>query len=440
MENTELLKLAEKFCKYGKDKGASQVQISIYDGKDFSCEVREGRIEKLEQAMSGSASIKVIVDKKTATAGTSDLKENTLEDTIIKAIERAKYSGSDEFAGLPLEYGNKADINTLDLYCKNLNTMPIDDKIEYAKKMEKKLISDKRIKSCTGAGVGTSISHKILANSNGFSGEYKSTLFSGSVSAQAGSGDNIQEGYWSESTRKKKYLVPPEKVADVAIERVTRLVGAQKVKTQTVPIVFDPQMSASLIGFLISCLYGSSIYMKQSFLVDKIGQQIANKNLSIYDNGTMPHLLGSRPWDAEGVSTGDTTIIKNGVLNTYLLDTYSAKKLNMKSTGHAGGVSNCYVEPGKSTPEEIIKSVKNGLYLTNTIGQGTVPTSGDISKGAFGLWIENGKLTYPVNEITFTGKLGDMLQNIEMIGNDLTFRGSISAPTIKINNLSISGT
>lgn len=439
MEDKGYLKLAEKFCKYGKDKGASEIQISIYDGKDFSCECREGNIEQLEQANTSSANIKVIVNQQTATANTSDLSDNTLEDTILKAIERAKYSSKDEFAGLPTRFAAKPNVEDLDIYCKDIDNMEASEKINYAKKIEKVALSDKRIKNSGGSSCSTGVSYRILANSNGFSGQYQSTYFSAGVSLQAGTKDEFQEDYWYESTRKKQYIPAPEKIAQTAIERVTRLVGARKVKSQVVPIVFDPQMAGSLIGFLISCLYGSSIYMKQSFLVDKLGEQIAAPELNIYDNAHLPHLSGTRPWDSEGTIMENTPIIQKGVLKSYLLDTYSAKKLNMMSTGHASGISNCYVVPGTASQQEIIKSVGNGLFLTNTIGQGTVPTSGDISKGAFGLWIENGKLTYPVHEITFTGNLGEMLKNIEMIGNDLDMKSSISSPTLKINNVSISG-
>lgn len=439
MENKSYLNLAEKFCKFGKDKGASEIQISIYNGKDFSCECREGNIEKLEQANSSSASIKLIVDNKTATASTSDLSESTFEEAILNAIERAKYSSKDKFAGLPPTTGIKPDIKTLDIFCQDIEKMPTSDKVEYAKNMEKVVLRDTRIKNSGGASVSTSIASRILANSKGFSGEYKSTMFSGGVGVQAGSKDKFYEDYWYESTRKLQNILAPEKIADIAITRVIRLLGAKKIPTQVVPVVFDPQMSASLIGFLISCLYGSSIYMKQSFLVDKLGSQIANSNLSIIDDPTLPHLNGTRPWDSEGTIMKKTEIIKDGVLKTYLLDTYSAKKLDMKSTGHASGISNCYVAPGKVSQDDIIKSVDKGLFLTNTIGQGTVPTTGDISKGASGLWIENGKLTYPVDEITFTGKLSEMLQNIDMIGNDLTMKNSLSSPTLKINNISLSG-
>ena len=224
-----------------------------------------------------------------------------------------------------------------------------------------------------------------------------------------------------------------------AIEQVTRLIGARKVNTQNVPVVFDPQMTAALLGFFRECITGSAIYMNASYLVGKLNTKIASDIVNIYDDPLIPGAIGSRPFDSEGVVSRKNTIIENGILKTYLTDTYSGKKLKMKSTSSASGTSNYYMAAGKTDPKDIIASVKNGLYLTGTIGQGTVPTTGDISKGAYGLWIENGKLSYPVAEITFSGNLITLLNNIEMVGNDLEFNSSTVGPTIKIKDITISG-
>lgn len=439
MENRGYLKLAEKFCKFAKEKGASEVQIYIYAGKDFNCECREGNIEQLDQANTVAADIKVWVDKKSSNAIVSMLSDDVMEHAIIEAIERAKYSSADEFAGLPTSFGTRPNIDSLNIFSKEIENMPTADKIAYAKKMEAFALKDKRIKASGGAACSTSVATKILANSNGFSGEYTGTYFSGGITLQSGNRDKFQEDGWYETVRRKRDIKSPEQIANIAINRVVRLVGARKVKSQIVPVVFDSEIAGSLMAFLLSCLKGNAIYMQQSFLVDKLNKQVANSQLTLIDDPLMPNLVGTRPWDSEGVASKKTPIIENGVLKNYLLDTYSAKKLNMASTGHSGGISNCYVQPGKHSPEEIVKSVKNGLYLTKTIGQGTVPTSGDISKGAFGIWIEDGKFAYPVDEITFTGNLGEMLNNIDMIGNDLAMLSSVNSPTIKINNVSISG-
>jgi PmbA protein len=437
--NDKLLQLADKLAKYGKQKGANEAQISISDGEEFSCECREGNIEKLLQSGSKSASIKVIVDKKVATASSSDLSEDTLKSLIDKAVERAKFSSADEFAGLPEFGATKVDMEKLKLYDESVLKMKAEDKIKFAKELEKIGMADKRIRNSGGSSFSSGVSSHILANSNGFAGAYSETFCSTGLSLQAGEGDNFQEDYWYESAHGLSQIPSAEAIAKKAIHRVTRLIGARKIETQSAELVLEPEMAASLFGFFIQCISGSAVYMKQTFLADKLNQQIAASMLNIYDDPTIPGASGSRPWDGEGVTMNKMPIIEKGVLKNFLLDTYSAKKLNMKSNGHASGVSNFYVEAGKHKPEEIIKSVKKGLYLTRTIGQGTVPTSGDISKGAFGIWIENGELTYPVSEITFTGKLGEMLSNIVMIGDDLNLNRGVCSPTLKIKEISLSG-
>lgn len=438
--DNKTLQFAENMVKFGKQKGAAEIQISIYDGNEFSCECREQTVEKLLQNGSKSASVKVIVDKKVAGASSSDLSESSMQQLIANAIERAKYSSADEYAGLPDDFGTKPDPEKMNLYFESVEKISPEDKIKFAMELEKIGMADKRIRTSGGSSFSTGIGISYLANSKGFSGAYRTSNVSAGLGLQAGEGDDFNEDYWYESSRSFDKLPNAEFIANKAIKRVTRLMGAKKVESQTVPLVLEPEMSSSIIfGFLLQCLSGSSIYMKQSFLVDKLNQKIASDLLTVIDDPTIISGPGSRPWDREGVAMKKTPLIENGILKTYLLDSYSGRKLGMKSTGHASGISNLYIQPGKHSPEEIIKTVKKGLYLTRTIGQGTVPTSGDISKGAFGIWIENGELTYPVSEITFTGNLAEMLNNIEMIGNDPLQNRSIAAPTLKIKEISISG-
>ncbi len=439
MKNENLKNIAEKFVEKAKKFGASECQVSIGSSTNFEVQILNQEIEKLNQAGSKSIAFKVIVDSKVAHASSSDFNEGTLENMLKNAVARAKLTSEDPFSALPEFEKIAVDTNSLGLFDNKIIELDAEKKIAYAKELEKIGLANNQIKVSNGSSYSTTYGETAMANSNGFSGSYKYTYCSAGGGFQSGDGDNLVEDYWYETSLNLAGMKSAQEIADIAVKRVIRMIGGQKVPSQVVPVVFEPSMTSMLLGFLASCINGGSIYMKRSFLTGKLGEQIAGANINIFDDGLLPGKLGTRPFDAEGVPTRKTTIIENGVLKNYLLSTYSAKKLKLKSTGNASGTNNFYLQSGKYSPEEIIKSVKNGLLLTRTIGQGTMPTTGDISKGAYGIWIENGELTKPVSEITFSGNLGDMLKNISMIGNDNDFRRGISGPTIKIDNVSLSG-
>ncbi|NQT27958.1 TldD/PmbA family protein [candidate division KSB1 bacterium] len=435
----QLTGLAESMVAYGKKQGADEVQITISEGSELSIDVRMGNIEKLVEAGSKRLSVKVIKDSKVATASSSDLSKETLNKLMDHAIQRAELASADEFSSLPESQKITADLEALQIYDGSITELAVEKKIEFAKKTESICLADERVKKSYGASYGSFEGTFYLANSNGVSLAYPRTSCSCSIYLQSGDGDNLFDDGWGDATRNLSDLMTPEDIAKTAIHRVTRLIGAKKIETQNVPVIMEPAMTSSLLRFLQQCITGRSIYLKQSFLTDKLCQQIAGKNISIVDDGLLPRGIGSRPFDSEGVPSQKTSLIEQGVLKNYLLDTYASKKLGLPSTGNAGGSTNFYMEAGIHSQEEIIKSVDKGLYLADMIGQGTVPTTGDISRGAFGLWIDNGELTYPVAEITISGNLGTILNQIEMVGNDLEHKDSIEGPTIKIAEMTIGG-
>ncbi|MDI6767581.1 MAG: TldD/PmbA family protein [Bacteroidota bacterium] len=439
MNNDNLLRLAEELVAFGRKKGASQIEVSIRQGSEFSLDVREGEVERLVEAGSKGLSLRLFVEGKMARASSSDLSKETLEKLVENAIERAKLSNSDPLAGLPEKEVISVDIEKLKMWDPAILELQPEEKIAIAKEIEKICLGDKRVKKSYGSSYGTYTGQSFLANSNGFSGSYKRTTCSSGVYLQSGEEPNLFDEGWNDSSRILSELESPEDIAKKAIHRVTRLIGGKKVDTQNVPVVFESPMTASLLSFLFNCINGNSIYLKQSFLAGKIGEKIGSDLVTVTDDGLIPGAAGTKPFDGEGVPTRKTVVIENGVLKNYLMDTYSSKKLNMKSTGNSSGANNFYLSPGKSTPEEIIKSVDKGLFLTGTIGFGLVPTTGDISRGAYGLWIEKGELTYPVAEITFSGNLGQLLKGIEMVGNDVKFKDSITGPTIKVAEMTVGG-
>jgi PmbA protein len=434
-----LLRLSEDLLVYGKSKGATQMEISINDGSEFSVDVREGEIERLVEAGQRSLSLRVFVDGKLASASSSDLSPDTLKGLVANAIERAKVATVDEFAGLPEYEPVAVNPGQLGIYDPAILGMPPEEKIAAARRTEAICLKDKRIKQSHGASFNSAVGEAILANSQGFRSSYQRTECACGVYVQTGEGENLFDEGWYDASVNLGKLKTPEEIAAIAIQRATRLIGGRKIDTQTVPVVFEYPMTASLISFLYSCVSGRNIYLQQSFLAGKIGEKVGNEFITVIDDGLMAGGPGTKPFDDEGVATRKTTVIEKGMMKSYLLDTYAARKLKMKSTGNAGGANNLYLAAGKYTPDEIIKSVDKGLLLTGMIGFGTVPTTGDISRGAVGMWIEKGEISYPVAEITISGNLGSILNDIEMVGNDLNFLRAISGPTIKVPEMTVGG-
>lgn len=431
--------IAEKTVKYARKNGADEVQVNISSGTSFSVDYRDGDVENLLEASSAGLSLKVIVNGKVANASSSDFTDESIKNLTDNAIERARYSSPDKFAKLPDNDVLANNIKDLNLYFPEINSWDARKKINLLAELEKISVADKRIKMSEGSSFHSGSGQVTIANSKGFSNSYdRSNCYYG-IYLQAGSGDEIYEDGWYDSSRSYSGLLSPEQIADKAISRVTRLIGAKKIKTQKAPIIFEPGMTEFLLRFLAQCLYGSSVYMNRTFLAGKIGEKVAGSNINIIDDPLVSAGPGSQPFDNEGVASKKMYMIKNGKLENYFLNNYSALKLGLEPTGNGSGPTNFYLENGNKTQEDIIKSTDKGLLLTKTIGQGLVATTGDISRGAYGMWIENGEITYPVAEITINGNLGNILNNIEMIGNDPIDKHSTKGPTIKVAEMSISG-
>lgn len=439
--NSDLMGLAEKLVAYGRSKGASEVEVSIQETSRFSVNVREQNVERLTEAGNLDLGMRVFVDGKLATAGSQDMSEETLKRLTDNAIARARLGGADPFAGLPEREDVRVQAEDLKIYDPAILELSPESKIEAAKKTEALGLADKRIKVSTGATYNSVIAKTYLANSKGFAGSYKKTYVVCGAGFQAGEGDNLLQDGWYEVSTSAAKLPPPEAIAKKAVERVTRLIGARKVESQNVPVVFEAPVTGSLLlGFLAQCLSGPTLDRRQSFLLDKLGQKIGSGLITIHDDGLLPGGQGTSPFDAEGVPARKTLVMEAGVLKSYLLNTYYGRKLKMASTGNAGGLNNFHMVNGTTKAADIIKSVDKGLLLTGTIGFGRVPTTGDISTGAFGLWIEKGEPAFPVAEITISGNLADVLKGIEMVGDDLDPNDTVSGPTVKTAVMSIGGT
>lgn len=429
--------------------GATAADAALVEDDSFSVQVRLGKVETVKSAREQRLFLRVFMGQSVASVSTSDLTHDALERLVQEACTLAGSTAPDPYAGLPHPDQIAGEIPHLDLWDPEGHTVSVEEKIDRARKAEAAALAiDPRISNSEGAEWGDVEARVAYASSHGFAGEFRASAFSLSVAPVASQDGGMQRDSWSTAARKLWRLDPPEVVGQTAARRVLRRLGARKVHTQEVPVVFDPETAAGLIASVGSAAFGYALYRRASFLVEKLGERIGSGNLTLIDDGTIPQGLGSRPFDSEGLPTRKTTVVEGGILKSFLLDTYSARKLGRASTGNAsrdgaGGIgvsaTNLYLAPGPHTPEEILASVRQGLYVTELIGFGVNLVTGDYSRGAVGLWIENGELAFPVEEVTIAGNLLKMYADLEMVGNDMDWRRRIVAPTLKIARMTVAG-
>ena len=441
--------LAEWALGEAKKKGASGAEVLCVTAESLSAGVRLGEVEKLKSSRERRLGLRIFCGQSSATSSTAELERDSLAEFIGHTVELARLSAADPWAGLPDASLHPKSFPELSLADPDSGIIDADRALEIARTAENAALKfDPRIKNSEGAEFSSGRYQILFANSQGFAGDYAGTSYSLVVAPIAQDGDAMQQGFWHTANRRFGKLEDAASVGVTSAKRALRRLGAQKIKTTRAPIVFDPDMAAGLIRSVVGAASGPALYKGASFLVGKLGERIAAPAVTIIDD---PHILGglgSKPFDGEGLPTSRKSVFNQGTLATYLLDCYSARKLGLAPTGNASrsvgeaptvSTTNLYLEPGIYTPEQIIASVKQGLFLTETIGFGVNMVTGDYSRGAGGFWIENGELAYPVQEITIAGNLKDMMAGIEMVGNDLKWRTSTASPTLKISEMTIAG-
>jgi PmbA protein len=442
--------------------GASDAEAVVREGDEFSVNVRMGEVETLKDSGSRGLGLRVFLGKRSASASTSDLTPDGIRQLVEGAMALAQVTEEDPFNGLPepgefqiVESGTASAADPLHLYYDDVYSLSGAERIEWARRCEAAALSaDPRITNSDGGSFDAATGRKVFANSRGFLGGYRTSYAGVSAAPLATDSDGRmqRDGWWS-SARSFAHLESPEAVGAEAARRTLRRLGARRVPTQRVPLVFSPETARTLIGSIFEAASGDAVWRSASFLAGKLGETIAVPALTLIDDHTL--LLpsgaggfGTSPFDGEGLPSQRNVVIENGILRTYLLNTYAARKLGLKSTHNASrglagtpgiGCGNLYLEPGPQSPEQILAEVQSGLYVTGLMGFGVNVVTGDYSRGATGLWIENGQLTHAVEEVTIAGNLAEMLQNISAIGNDLVFRGSVASPTLRIDGMTIAG-
>jgi len=449
--NEDLLSIAADIVARARALGADEADAVLFNSTESSVQVRRGQVERVIDAGSHAAGIRVIKGKRTAISSTADLTPKALDQLVRDTVDLASISEPDEFAGLP-ERGDLAtgDLASLQLYDERIDVVTTEEMKEAALRCEQAAFDyDARISNSDGATMEVTRGVIALANSLGFAASYPSTSAAIAVEVMCDDADGKKRNDdWYTVERALHRLESAEDVGRKAAMRAVAKLGARKVSTTTVPVVWDANVSLALLHILAQAVSGEALYRRSTFLADLEGQAIASPLLTIMDDPLLPGRLGSRPFDGEGVRSRAVPVFEGGVFRNFLFDSYSARRLNRRTTGAAmrgiesspsPGTSNFLMSAGTATPEELCADVDEGLFLTDLMGFGVNMTTGDFSRGAQGFWIEKGKVSFPVTEINVSGNLKEMLAGIKRLGNDLLWRGGSAAPSLLMDKLTVSG-
>ena len=429
---------------HAKGLGASDAAAEVSEAQGLAVSVRKGKVETVEQTRDRSLDITVFAGQRRGSASTSDFSAAALRQTVEAAWHIARYTAEDPSAGLP-----EADLLAMDvkhtLQLHHPWAVSVAQATEMAIVAERAALdTDKRITNTEGAGVDTHEGHFVLGNTRGFLDGYAYSRHGLSVAPIAGRGQSMQRDYWYTNDRRANRLADPAAVGRYAAERALSRLSARRIPTGHFPVLFEAPLALGLVGALTQAISGGSLYRKVSFLVDSLGQAIFPKNLSITEDPHIKGAMGSSPFDEEGVRTQARDLVRDGVLQGYLLSTYTARKLGMTTTGNAGGSHNLVLTSSLTRRKDdlpgMLRKMGTGLLVTELIGQGVNYLTGDYSRGAFGYWVKDGQIQHAVQEVTIAGNLKDMFKQIVAVGADTITRGSKTTGSILIENMAIAGT
>ncbi len=442
MQNQEEIKRLENIVQHlldeAKEQGASAAEAGLSQENGLSVSARLGEVETIEHHCDQGLGITVYFGQRKGSASTTDLSADSIKETVRAACSIARYTSEDDYSGLPEKHLLATEFPDLDLnYPWSIS---VDEAIALAIECEDAARSfHADISNSEGATVNTHQGIHVMGNSLGFLHGSLSTRHSLSCSVLAQRGDSMQRDYWYSVARNAQNLEPATVIGIKAAERALRRLEGRSLTTRQCPVLYSAEIASGLLGSLIGAISGGSLYRKASFLLDALDTQIFPEFVHIHEQPYLKGALGSSAYDSEGVATKTRDIVSEGILRSYVLATYSAKKLGLQSTGNAGGVRNLMIDPGQDDFDGMLKQLGTGLLVTELMGQGVNMLTGDYSRGAAGFWVENGQIQYPVEEITIAGNLKDMFKNIVAIGNDIDYRGSTRTGSILVEQMSIAG-
>ena len=446
----DLLEVGEQILELAKRHGAQKADAVASYGTDFEVKVADGSISNLTQATAKGLGLRVLVDGKLGFCTTSDFRTETLETLVKQAVAMAREVEVDPYQDIAEAPVGRIDAGEeLELYDPAIVAVPTDDKIRWAHELEAAArAADPRITKFRDSGVSSGEAWSVLVTSTGIVRTIRGTGIALWCNPIAEENGKLQTEVWYDSKCHLEDLEPVEVIGRQAGLRAARMLGARPVPTQRVPVIFEPQMTIGFFGGLLGAIDGDTVHKQASFLGEHLGKSIAASSVSLVDDPHLKRGSGSAPFDGEGLPTYKKRLIDNGKLTTFLYDSYTARKTGATSTASARrgssslpspGVFNLLVEAGSESPESILSSVPRALLITRGLGRGINVITGEYSRGANGLWIENGEIVHPVQEVTIAGNVLEMLQGIDAVGSDLTMRGSSGAPTIRIRDMTVSG-
>lgn len=437
--SSELKRAAELAIEHAKKLGADQVEASLHEGTGISITARQQELETVEKNNDKQLAVSVFVDHKTGSASSADLTEQGVKNSVEAAMSIAKHTGADQCLGLADK--ELMASTAIDLDLNHPWQANVTELADLALECEAAALQyDKRISNSEGASIHSYQGQAVYANSHGFCSEAAGTQHSLSCSVIAATDAGMQRDYWYESNRNPEKLTSAQQIGLKAAERTVARLDAKKIKSQQVPVLFDPAMAKSLVGHLIGAIKGGAIYKRASFMLDKVDSKIMPEFVTIKER---PHLLGasSSAWhDSEGVATpSESAIVSDGVLQRYVLGSYTSRKLGLTSTANAGGVRNLMISDTGQSFEQLLTEMGTGLLVTELIGSGINMVTGDYSRGAAGFWVENGQIQYPVEEITIAGNLNTMFNDIVAVGNDIDQRGNLASGSVLLEKMTVAG-